>query len=115
MSPVVSPVAAVSTVPIAIALVVALAGFAAWAVALTRQSATGSATLARPAAPSTPRHEPAPVAVVRAVIGPHYRVAAPDDAAIAVAQARRVPRARPDLRLVVDQSRPAPRRYPRSA
>jgi hypothetical protein len=56
-----------------------------------------------------------PAGAVRAVVGPHYRVAVPNDDAVAAAMAHRVPPRRPDLRLVVTRPPDPSEAIPRSA
>ncbi len=103
----------------AIGLVVALACFGAWAVLVAGPwgrsgAARTPVTLHSPAA--EPSAEPSAMpAGVSAVVGPHYRIAAPDDDAVAAAMALRVPPARPHLRLVVDRDRAVPDDVQRSA
>jgi hypothetical protein len=110
-----STAATASAVPIAVALVAALGCFAAWAGALARESWTGAAATPTQSGRPATAHEGMPAGAVRALVGPHYRVPAPDDGAVAAAMARRVPLRRPDLRLVVERTRPAPAELPRSA
>jgi hypothetical protein len=106
--------AATSSLPIATGLVVALACFGAWAVLVAgpwgRSGSAHASDAAQPAA--GPSAMPAGVS---AVVGPHYRIAAPDDDAVAAAMALRVPPAPPHLRLVVDRDRAVPDDVQRSA
>jgi hypothetical protein len=75
-------VAGTTTIPIAIGLLVAVALFLAWAAQVARSQGAESAP---PRA--APVRQPTSVQVV---IGPHFTVAAPDDAAVHAAMSHRV-------------------------
>jgi hypothetical protein len=107
--------ATASSVPLAVGFVVAAGCFVAWVGFVVRPWTVtrAEATLAA-SGPEIAAH-PALPAAVQAVVQPHVVVAAPDDAAVAAAVARRVPAARPELHLVVSNTEPAPAQFPRSA
>jgi hypothetical protein len=111
--------AAASPIPVAIGLLVALGAFLTWAALLThpwRATPSAAPAVAQSevdTATSSPAATPAETVTVVAVA--HYRIAAPDDDAVAAAMALRVPPARPRLRLVVDTDTVVPDEVQRSA
>ena len=107
-------VATASSLPIAIGLVVALAAFGAWSVLVAGRWAPSRAEYIGDAPHPSATPSAGLAGAIHAVVGPHYRVGAPDDDAVAVAMASRIPPP-PHLRLVVDRDDAAPDEVQRSA
>ena len=80
-------VAGTTTIPIALGLLIAVALFLAWAAQVARSQGAESAPPRAAPVRQAPVRQPTSVQVV---IGPHFTVAAPDDAAVHAAMSHRV-------------------------